>query len=117
MNMCTIVGRLCKNPEVRETETGKKVTNVTVAVSRSYKNADGEYDVDYIDCVLWNNIAENTAEFCKKGDIVGIKGRIETKFFDKDESKQKETIIVADKITFLSTKKEHEKTEDQEMDI
>lgn len=117
MNMCTIVGKLCKDLEVRETENGKKVTNVTVAVPRSYKNLDGEYDVDYIDCVLWNNIAENTAEFCKKGDVVGIKGRIKTKLVEKDKSKLKETIIVADKITFLSSKKEQEKDNSNEMDI
>ncbi len=58
LNQTVIVGRLVKDPELRETEAGHKVTNITVAVPRSYKNVNGEYDTDFISCVLWKGIAE-----------------------------------------------------------
>ena len=66
LNQTVIVGRLVDSPEVRETESGKKVTNITLAVQRSYKNEDGEYDTDFVDCTLWQGVAENTAEYCRK---------------------------------------------------
>lgn len=101
LNQAILVGRLTKDVEVIETD-GKTRSYITLAVQRPYKNADGEYDTDFIDCVLWNSVAENTAEYCHKGDIVGVKGRIET-FINNEEKKV--TQIVAEKITFLSTKK------------
>jgi len=73
LNQTVIVGRLVKDPELNETESGKKVTNITLAVPRSYKNINGEYDTDFISCVLWQGVAANTTEYCKKGDLVGIK--------------------------------------------
>jgi len=65
--MC--VGRLVSDPEVKELENSKKVTNITIAIPRSYKNADGEYETDFVDCTIWNNMAESTSEYCKKADI------------------------------------------------
>ena len=110
INQTMIVGRLVREPEVRETENGKKVTNVTLAVGRSYKNADGEYDTDFIDCVLWNGIAENTAEYCKVGDIIGIRGRLEARIIEnEDGTKTKRQEVVADRVTFLSSAKEKSK--------
>lgn len=105
LNQTVIVGRIVKDPELVDTEIGKKVTNLTIAVPRSYKNKDGEYDTDYIDCTLWSGLAENTVEYCKKGDLVGIKGRIETEIYEKkDNSTIKNTKLVAEKVTFLSSK-------------
>ena len=56
LNQTVIVGRLVKEPELRQTENGTKVTNITLAVPRSYKNVDGEYETDFISCVLWKGI-------------------------------------------------------------
>lgn len=103
LNQTAIVGRIAKDPELRETENGKKVTNVTLAVPRSFKNANGEYETDFISCVLWKGIAESTVEYCKKGDLVGVKGRIQTRVYEKDEEKKYATEVVAEKVTFLST--------------
>lgn len=102
LNQIVIVGRLVRNPELRETEGGKKVTNITLAVPRSYKNINGEYETDYIDCVLWTGIAENTSEYCKKGDILGLKGRVQTWAYEIDDKKKYVTEVVAEKVTFLS---------------
>ncbi|HHW68949.1 MAG TPA: single-stranded DNA-binding protein [Tenericutes bacterium] len=105
LNQTVIVGRIVKDPELRETDNGSKVTNITLAVPRSFKNSDGEYDTDFISCVLWKGIAESTTEYCKKGDLVGIKGRIQTRNIElEDESRRHIVEVVAEKVTFLSSK-------------
>lgn len=105
LNQIVIVGRLVKDPELKETEGGKKVTNITLAVPRSFKNADGEYDTDYINCTLWTGVAESTTEYCHKGDIIGVKGRVQTRSYEKDEQMKYVTEVVAEKVTFLTNKK------------
>ena len=105
LNQAVIVGRLIKDPELNETENGNKVTNITLAVPRSFKNVNGEYDTDFISCVLWKGIAENTVEYCKKGDLLGVKGRIQSRKINTDESKKEILEVVAEKVTYLSSKK------------
>ena len=107
LNQSIIGGRIVHEPEIRETENGTKVTNITLAVQRSYKNVNGEYDTDFIPCVLWKGIAETTAEYCKKGDLIGVRGRIQTKVLEKeDNSKKYLTELVAERVTFLSSKRQ-----------
>ena len=105
LNQTVIVGRIVRDLEVHETENGNKVAQLTLAVPRSFKNMDGEYETDYIPCVLWKGVAENTAEYCKKGDLVGIKGRIQTSQYEQDDEVKYVTEVVAEKVTFLSTKR------------
>ena len=109
LNQFVIVGRLVRDPDLHETENGKKVTTITVAVPRSYKNSNGEYESDFINCILWNGVAQNTTEYCKKGDLLGVKGRVQTRsVVDKDEKTNYLTEMIAEKITFLSNKKAEE---------
>lgn len=109
LNQIILVGRLVKSPEVTETESGKKMSYITLAIPRSFKNADGEYDTDFIDCVLWEAVAESTSEYCKKGDIVGVKGRIQSRMVeDEDGNNYKKVEVIAEKLTFLSSKKEED---------
>lgn len=109
LNQTVLVGRLVKEPELHQTENGKKVTNITLAVPRSYKNMNGEYDTDFISCVLWSGIAENTVEYVKKGDLLGVKGRIQTRTYEDFEANRKYiTEVVAEKVTFLSSKNKDE---------
>lgn len=105
LNQTVIVGRIVRDLEVHETENGNKVAQLTLAVPRSFKNMDGEYETDYIPCVLWRGVAENTAEYCKKGDLVGIKGRIQTSQYEQDDEVKYVTEVVAEKVTFLSTRR------------
>jgi single-strand DNA-binding protein len=107
MNQIVMVGRLVSDPTIKENEDGKKVTNITLAVQRPYKNGDGEYETDFIDCVLWNGIAENTSEYCHRGDIVGIKGRIQNNNYEINGEKRKSTVVIAERVTFLTSKKEN----------
>ena len=108
LNQIVIVGRLVKDPELRQTEGGKKVTNITLAIPRSFKNMEGTYDTDFIDCVAFENIAENTASYCSKGDIVGVKGRVQSRVVEKEGKKEYLMDIVAEKVTFLSSRKKEE---------
>ena len=103
LNQVVLVGRLVEDPKVITNESGKKFSNITIGVPRPYKNKDGLYDTDFIEVTLWNNIAENTAEYCKKGDIIGVKGKLKRTGI--------ELKIVAEKITFLSSNKGEEKNE------
>jgi len=106
LNQAVLVGRLVRDPEVMETESGKKVSSVTVAVPRSFKNRDGEYETDFIECTLWSSIAESTANYCKKGDIIGVKGRIQTRSYEKEDEKKYVTEVIAEKVTFLSSNRQ-----------
>ena len=109
LNQTVLVGRLTKDPELFTTENGHKGTDITLAVPRSYKNADGAYDTDFISCILWRGVAENATEYCHKGDLLGIKGRIQSRSIDVDEETKREIVeVVAEKVTFLSSKKADE---------
>lgn len=105
LNQMILVGRIVKDLELVETENGRKVTNITLAVQRTYKNADGEYETDFIPCTVWGSPAESTVEYCHKGDLIGIRGRLETKeHTDKDGKSFHEIRVQAEKVTFLSTR-------------
>ena len=109
LNQVILVGRLTDNPQITIRDNGKKVTTIIVAVGRTFKNVDGLYDTDFIKCILWNNMAANTVDYCHKGDIVGIKGRIQTSTYETEEGLKKySTEVIAEKVTFLTSKKEKE---------
>ena len=114
LNQVVAVGRLVRKPELKELEDGKSVSNITIAVPRSYKNADGEYDTDFVDCTLWEGIAKNAVEYCEKGDLVGIKGKIQTDLYEIDNETIKSTKVIVEKLTYLSSSKEKNQPE-QEM--
>ena len=110
LNQVVLVGRLTADPEMATTDNGKKLSSVTLAVQRTFKNLDGIYETDFIRCVLWNGIATNTSEYCKRGDIVGVKGRLQAYSYDDENGAKKYiTEVVAEKVTFLSNNKEKEK--------
>ena len=107
MNQIILVGRIAQPIDLHVTETGKKKSELTLAVPRTYKNIDGEYETDFLDCVLWTNVAESTTEYCKVGDVVGIKGRLQTRMIPKEDgTKYKKVEIIAERVTFLASKKD-----------
>jgi len=111
LNQAVFVGRLVADPIIQQTDKGN-VSNITLAVPRPYKNEHGEYEADFIDFVLWKGIAENTAEYCKKGDMIGIKARVQSDFKEHEGERKKVLNIVAEKISFLTSKSQNK---DQEM--
>ena len=107
INNVVLVGRLTADPEVRDVNE-KKVCNITLAVPRTYKNNEGEYNTDFIRVTLWEALAQNITEYTKKGDVVGVKGRIQTTNVTDEEGKITDVRfeVIAEKISFLSSKKE-----------
>ena len=104
-NLVYLIGRLTAEPELKNLENDKQVLTANIAVQRSYKNADGVYDADFIKCVLWDGITERTSEYCQKGDLVALRGQIRTSsFLNKKGEKEYATEIVVDKIAFLGPK-------------
>ena len=100
MNQVVLVGRIT---DIKKTKN-EDVANMVIAVARSLKNDEGIYETDFINVELKGVIALNTLEYCKKGDIVGVKGRVQT---TKIRNSYKMG-VVAERITFLSSSKDHE---------
>jgi len=113
LNQVVLVGRMTSDPSLKEIEDGSKYSNITLAIPRSYKNSEGVYETDFVDVTLWNVVAENTAEYCRKGDLVGVKGRLESYTYDKDGEKKYQRMVIAEKVTFLSTKSKDEVEHDE----
>lgn len=108
LNQIVLVGRLTRNIKINKSENGKKIANISLAIPRSFKNMEGTYDTDFIDCVAFENIVENTASYCSKGDIVGVKGRVQSRVVEKEGKKEYLMDIVAEKVTFLSSRKKED---------
>ncbi|WP_201714437.1 single-stranded DNA-binding protein [Rossellomorea arthrocnemi] len=105
INQVTLVGRLTKDPEARKTTEGRSVLSVTVALNRPYKNQQGQVDTDFVLCTLWNRAADNTEKYCRKGSVVGVTGRIQTRYYENDQGKRTYiTEVVAENVRFLDSK-------------
>lgn len=116
LNNVVLVGRLTDNPEIVEVENNKKVTSIILAVNRNFKNLEGLYETDFIRCILWNSIASSTTEYCRSGDVIGIKGRLQSsKFEDENGKSHFVTDVVAERVTFLSSNKKHEAVNNEEV--
>ena len=105
MNMCSLVGRLVSIPELKKDDRGKEYSYITLAVNRSYKNDEGIYETDFIEVKLENSVAKNTCEYCRKGDLIGIKGRLENRYEEENELTRRITYVVAERVSFLATNK------------
>ena len=103
LNQVVLVGRIVKGIELKIDELEQKSAEVILAVPRSYKNANGEYETDFVSCEVLGGIAENTCKYFKAGDLLGVKGMV--------RSNNNTINILAEKISFLSSKKEQENNE------
>ena len=81
-NTVMLIGRLTADPEVNKSENKKDVSHITLAVQRSYKNPDGIYEADFIRCTLWDQLATRVKEYCKKGDLISVRGQIKTSSYE-----------------------------------
>lgn len=109
MNNVLIVGRLTSTPTLNYTETNTKYTDITLAITRAYKNTETNcYDTDFIPIRIYHEMANSVIEYTRKGDLIGIKGRLETYTTTDDTQTQtqtqttKQVIVIADRVTFLS---------------
>jgi single-strand DNA-binding protein len=104
INNVTLVGRLTKDPELRYTPSGDAVANFTLAVNRTFKNAQGEQEADFIMCQVWRKPAENVANYLKKGSLAGVTGSIRTRNYDKDGQRVYVTEVHCESVQFLEPK-------------
>jgi single-strand DNA-binding protein len=105
INRVVLVGRLTRDVDLRYTQSGTAVGSFTVAVTRNFKNAQGERDSDFVSCVMWRKAAENFANFTRKGSLVGIDGRIQTRNYENAQGQRVYvTEVVADDFALLEPK-------------
>lgn len=102
LNRVVLAGRLTKDPELRYTPNGNAVANFTIAINRPYRNQQGEQEADFINCVAWRNQAENLANYMRKGSLIGVDGKVQSRSYDNQEGRRIfVTEILAESITFL----------------
>ena len=106
MNKIVLTGRLTANPELRYTTSNTAVTSFTLAVDRSFKNESGNKEADFINIVAWNKKAELIHQYLKKGDLIGISGRLQVRKYQNERGENRYvTEVVADEVEFLNSKK------------
>lgn len=109
MNKSILLGRLTKDPELRTTATGVNVCSFTIAVNRRFKNATGEYETDFINCVAWRQQADFLCKYFSKGSALALVGSIQTRSYeDADGKRVYVTEVAADEIHFAGDKKKTE---------
>ncbi|WP_270250792.1 single-stranded DNA-binding protein [Lactococcus lactis] len=107
INNVTLVGRITRNPELRYTPQNQAVTTFSLAVNRQFKNANGDRETDFINCVIWRQQAENLANWAKKGALIGITGRIQTRNYENQQGQRVYvTEVVADSFQMLESRQE-----------
>ncbi len=108
MNKAILVGRLTKDPELKTTGSGVSVCSFTIAINRRFKNAEGNYDADFINCVAWRQQAEFLSRYFAKGRMVGVVGSIQTRNYEKDGQRVYVTEVVAEEINFVDSKSQND---------
>ncbi len=108
LNQAVLVGRMVKDPELRKVKDNRSVTTIRLAIKRPFKSArTDEYETDFLDMTLWSGIAEATVNYCKKGDIVGVKARLQQKDYHIDDERGfSYPEIIVEKISFISHAKD-----------
>nr|DAE97130.1 MAG TPA: Single strand binding protein [Caudoviricetes sp.] len=105
INQTTLVGRLTNDVNLRYTPSNVAVATFTLAVNRTFKNENGEREADFINCVMWRQQAENLANWAKKGALIGITGRIQTRSYDNQQGQRVYvTEVVAETFQLLESK-------------
>lgn len=117
MNKVILIGRNTKDIELRTTPSGLDVIQFTLAVQRNYKNSDGEYDADFINCIAFKNTAKTIHQYIKKGHKLAVEGRIQNRSYDSQDGTKRYVIeVIVDNIEFLE-KRESQNNESTETDI
>lgn len=105
LNRVVLVGRLTRDPDLRYTPNGVAVANFNIACNRPFKNQQGEQEADFINCVVWRKPAENLANYMKKGSMIGVDGRVQTRSYEGQDGKMVYvTEVVADSVQFLESR-------------
>lgn len=103
LNQVTLMGNLTRDPELRQTPNGQNVTSFSLALNRSYRDANGEWQeaTDYIDIVCWGPLAERVAQYLSKGRRCLVQGRLQSRSWEQDGQKRSKVEVLASDVTFL----------------
>lgn len=105
LNSVCLVGRLTRDPELKYTTSNIAVATFSLAVNRNFKDANGERETDFINCVIWRQQAENLANWAKKGALIGITGRIQTRSYENQQGQRVYvTEVVAENFQMLESR-------------
>ncbi|MDU0234522.1 single-stranded DNA-binding protein [Staphylococcus aureus] len=114
LNRVVLVGRLTKDPELRSTPNGVNVGTFTLAVNRTFTNAQGEREADFINVVVFKKQAENVKNYLSKGSLAGVDGRLQTRSYDNKEGRRVfVTEVVVDSVQFLEPKNNNKQNNQQ----
>lgn len=115
LNRVVLVGRLTRDPDLRYTQNGLAVANFNIAISRPYTDQNGERQADFINGVVWRKQAENLATFMKKGNLIGVDGRLQSRTYENKDGKTVfVTEVLAESITYLERKNDEKSTNSQQ---
>lgn len=106
------VGNLTREIELRKTSDNNSVATFSLAISRNYKNGNGEYDSDFLNCVAWRNTADYLYNYAHKGDTVAVSGRVQTRTYQKDGNNVYVTEVIVDEANVVRTKQRAEQREE-----
>ena len=109
MNQVGLVGRLTKDPTLRQLSENKSTASFVIAINRHFRNNQGGVDADYLLCVAWGKLAERIAKYCGKGSLIGVTGRLQSRAYtNKDNIKVYTTDVVVEKVRFFVLKQREE---------
>jgi len=104
LNRIQLIGRLTRDPELRYVSNGQPMAQFTLAVDRDFKNAAGDREADFINCVTWRKLAELVGQYCARGRLVAVEGRLQTRSYEaQDGSRRRMTEVVGDRVWFLDS--------------
>lgn len=106
LNQVVLVGRLTHDPDLKDLDEGKKVLSFNLAIRRSFKNIDGQYDTDFIKIICWDGLANSVSTYASKGAIVGVKGRLQVRQIELENEKKFNLLeMIAEKISYIDSVK------------
>lgn len=118
MNNVTLIGRPTKDPDLRYTASGTAVATFTLAVNRNYTNQNGDRETDFINCVIWRKPAETLANYVRKGTLIGISGRLQTRNYENQQGQRVYvTEVIVENFYLLESRSQAEAREQKQKTI
>lgn len=106
LNRIQLIGRLTRDPELRYVSNGHPMAQFTLAVDRDFKNAAGDREADFIKCVAWRKLAEQVGQYCARGRLVAVEGRLQSRAYEaSDGGRRRVTEVVGDRVWFLDSRR------------
>lgn len=114
INIVALTGRIVRDPEVKKTNSGVSFSNFSIAVERPYR-AGEEKQTDFIDCVAWRHSADFFGKYFKKGDMIGVSGRLQVRTWETDDGQRRKSVeVVAENLSFVGGGKRNADTKEED---